>query len=72
MIWGHREADQFAVGEVGSVSTAGAGWHDVVIDQHVECRQEGVQLVGHNIDLGHPPPVSVTRPLHMIFTASII
>jgi hypothetical protein len=41
---GYCEADQFTVGEIGSVSAAGAGRDDVVIDQHVECGQEGVQV----------------------------
>jgi hypothetical protein len=31
------------------VSTAGAGRHDVVVDQHVECREEGVQIVRHRL-----------------------
>jgi hypothetical protein len=43
---GNRQADQFTVGEIRSVSTAGAGCDDLVVDQHVKCC-EGVQVVGH-------------------------
>jgi hypothetical protein len=50
------EADQFTVGEIGSVTSTGAGRDDVVIDQDIECCQEGVQFFAHNFDLGHPPP----------------
>jgi hypothetical protein len=42
-----READQLTVSEVWSVATAGAGWDDMVVDQHVKCGQEGVEVFGH-------------------------
>jgi hypothetical protein len=70
---GDREADEFTVGEIGSVSPAGARRDDVVIDQHVECREEGVQVVGHTSILDTLLLCGDTRAkLHMIFTASII
>jgi hypothetical protein len=67
-----READQFTVGEFWSMSSAGTGRDYVVIDQHIECGEEGVQVVGHTSILNTLHPRGDTDPLHMIFTASII
>ncbi len=39
---GHRQAHEFAVGQFGSATTAGTGWRHMVVDQHVQCGQEGV------------------------------
>ena len=58
----NRETDQFTVGEIGSVSAAGAWRDDVVIDQHVECGQEGVQVFRHTLIVDTLPPYLDTGP----------
>ena len=67
---GDGEAGEFTVGEIGSVSAPGTGRSDVVVDQHVECRQKGVQLIGHTLILNTllpcPDHGSLLRDLHRI------
>jgi hypothetical protein len=67
-----READQFTVGELGPVATTGARRDDVVVDQHVECGEEGVQVFRHRLIMNTLLLRGDTSPPHMIFTASII
>jgi hypothetical protein len=67
-----READQFTVGEIGSMTTPGAGRDHVIIDQHIECSQEGVQVFRHRLIMNTLLLRGDTSPPHMIFTASII
>jgi hypothetical protein len=69
---GNSEANQFTVSEIGSVATAGTGYHDVVVNQHVKCGQEGVQVVRHRLILNTLSPCPDIDPDHMTFTASII
>jgi hypothetical protein len=39
---GHSETDQFTVSQHRSAPTTDTRWDHVVIDEHVECREEGV------------------------------
>jgi hypothetical protein len=48
---GHRQGDQLAVGEQGRPATTGVSLHHMIVGQHVECSQEGVQFVGHTLIL---------------------
>jgi hypothetical protein len=48
---GDGQGDQLTVGQFGSAATTGAGRDDMVIDQHIKCRQEGVQIVRHRLIL---------------------
>ena len=39
---GHGETDQFTVGQLWSAPTADTRWDHMIVDEHVECSQEGV------------------------------
>lgn len=67
-----RERDQLTVGQLGSASPARARRHHMVINKHVECRQEGVQFFRHTLILNTLHPHGDTDPPHMIFTESLI
>jgi hypothetical protein len=54
------------------VAAAGARRDDVVVDQHVECGEEGVQVFRHRLIMNTLLLRGDTSPPHMIFTASII
>jgi hypothetical protein len=44
---GHRQGDQLAVGEQRCPATTSASLYHVIVDQHVQCAQEGVQVSSH-------------------------
>ena len=55
---GHGQGDQFRIGQPGRPATPARGLQ-VVIDMHVQCGQEGVQLGRHNPMLDTlPTPVN--------------
>lgn len=58
-----RQADQFTVGEFGSMASSGAGRNDVVVDQHVKCGEEGVQVFRHILILNALLPCPDTHRL---------
>jgi hypothetical protein len=70
---GHGKTDQFTVRQLWSATTAGTGRHYMVVDEDVECGQEGVSVFTHTLimDTLLPCP-NLGGPLHMIFTESII
>jgi hypothetical protein len=39
---GHRKTDQFTVSQLRPTAAAGPRWDHTVVDEHVECGQEGV------------------------------
>jgi hypothetical protein len=47
----HSEADQFTVSQIWSAAPTGAGRDHMVVNEHVECRQEGVQVFAHTLIL---------------------
>ena len=68
----YRESDQLTIGQLGPTPAPSAGRYHMVIDQHVKCRQEGVQFFRHTLILNTLLPSGDTDPPHMIFTASTI
>jgi hypothetical protein len=48
---GHRQGDQFAVGQQGRPATTDASRNHMIVDQHVQCGQEGVQFFAHTLIL---------------------
>lgn len=48
---GHCRREQLAVGQLGLSATAGAGYNHVIVDQYMECSQEGVQFLAHTLIL---------------------
>ncbi|CAM3902957.1 hypothetical protein KIPE111705_30715 [Kibdelosporangium persicum] len=66
----HGQGDQLAVGQQRPTAASGAGWYHVIVDQHVECGQEGVQFFRHtlilNTLLSCPRPGLTSRDLHGI------
>lgn len=68
----HSQRDQLTVGQFRSAATTSARRYDMVINEHVECDQEGVQFFRHTLILNtlllrgdHAPP-------HKTFTESFI
>jgi hypothetical protein len=69
-----RQADQLGLAQPDRVARP-AVFHQHVVDLHVQCRHEGVQIsvheglrarrLGSNADLGHPRPLRhvTTRPM---------
>lgn len=56
---GHRQSQQFGIGERGSPAPPGAGFDDMIIDEDIEFGQEGFQFFGHALileTLRLPPP----------------
>jgi len=49
---GHGQREQLAVAQQGRTAASRAWSHDVVVDQHVEFGQEGVQFFRHTLILG--------------------
>jgi hypothetical protein len=44
----HRQAHQLGTGQLlRAAGTALARFDDVIVDQHIQCRQEGVQVCSH-------------------------
>jgi hypothetical protein len=39
---GHGQTDQFTVSQLRSTATTGTRWDHMIVDEHVECSQEGV------------------------------
>jgi transposase InsO family protein len=52
-----RQAQQFGVGEPGRAPDS-ALTGDLIVNEHIQCGQEGVEIVVHNGDRRHPPPSS--------------
>ncbi len=48
---GHCQGDQFAVGQQGLTAATDASRNHVIVDQHVQCGQEGVQFFRHTLIL---------------------
>jgi hypothetical protein len=46
-----RQGDQFTVAEQGLRAMTGASRHYVIVDQHVQCGQDGVQFFPHALIL---------------------
>jgi hypothetical protein len=68
----HGKTDQFTVSQLRSTPTTDTRWNHMVIDEHIECCQEGVQFFAHTLILDTLLPRPEPGPLHMIFTESII
>ena len=68
----HGQADQLTIGEIGSTATTSAGRNYVVVNQHVECGQEGVQVFRHTSIMDTLHSRGDTDPPHTIFTESLI
>jgi hypothetical protein len=66
----HGQGHQRGVGELGPSSPTPAGRHDVIVDLHIECGQEGVQVVRHSRSL--PPSSHVLADRHAVSKESII
>lgn len=58
---GHSDGHQFGVREPGWSTHSGLTLQ-LVVDLHVECGQEGVQVCLHKLTNGHPPPISIKPP----------
>jgi hypothetical protein len=70
---GHGEGDQFAVAQQGLAAASGAWRHDMIVDQHVQFGQEGVQFFRHTLILGALLSCSRHRHApHTSFTESTI
>jgi hypothetical protein len=48
---GHRQGDQLAVGQQGRPATTDTSRHHMIVDQHIQCSQEGVQFFAHTLIL---------------------
>ena len=48
---GYRQGDQLAVGQQGRTATPDTSRNHVIVDQHIQCSQEGVQFFGHTLIL---------------------
>jgi hypothetical protein len=56
----HRQADQLRVGQLlGMAGAALARGHHVIVDQHVQCRQEGIQVCCHERSWMPSSPISI-------------
>jgi hypothetical protein len=45
----HRQAHQFGIGQFLRLARpAPAGWDHVIVDLHIQCGQEGIQVWSHN------------------------
>ena len=77
----HRQAHQFRLAEPGRAPRP-AVFHQPVVDLHIQCRHEGVQIsvheglrarrLGSNADLWAPSPVPSRRDTPMINTESLV
>jgi hypothetical protein len=59
---GYGQADQFTISEIGTVAPTCAGRDYEVVDQHVQCGQEGVQVFRHTLIMDTLLPCPDTGP----------
>jgi hypothetical protein len=77
----HRQAHQLGLAEAGRAARP-AVFHQHVVDLHIQCRHEGVQISVHeslqarrrvsNADPGHPRPPSSRNDTPMINKESLV
>jgi hypothetical protein len=65
-----RQTHQLGVGQPWPVAPALAGRNHVIVDLHIECGQEGVQVVRHS--RSWTPSCHVLADRHAAFKESII
>jgi hypothetical protein len=70
MTGGDRQADQLGIGQPGPAAPALACRNHMIVDLHMECGQEGVQVVRHS--RSWTPSCHVLADRHTVFKESII
>jgi hypothetical protein len=65
-----RQTDQLGVGQPWPAAPALACWNHMIVDLHIECGQEGVQVVPHSRSWTSSSHVLTDR--HAAFKESII
>jgi hypothetical protein len=68
----HRQRQQLAVGQLRSSAASSPGRHHMIVDQHVQCGQEGVQFFRHTLILNTLRPLLASRRADAIFKESTI
>jgi len=64
------QGQQLGIAESGSSSAASAGQHHMIVDLHIQCAQEGVQVVRHS--RSWPPSAHARVDRHTMSKESII
>jgi hypothetical protein len=65
-----RQTDQLGVAQPWPAAPAQAWWNHMIVDLHIECGQEGVQVVPHS--RSWMPSTHVRADRHAVFKESII
>jgi hypothetical protein len=65
-----RDGEQFGVSQSGSASASFARGNDMIVELHIECGQEGVQVVRHS--RSWTPSFCAPWHRHATFKESII
>jgi len=53
---GDDQDDQLAVAHQWLSAATGTRWYHMIVAQHVQCGQEGVQVFAHILIMNTPPP----------------